>query len=242
MYRSIVRQVAKRSAHVCTNYWKIPAASIMIQNIFRRYRVRIRFPDYKRRVLAQRKRRLERSRYLNALELVYVGREAERLRQAQIERRQYARKPRNQEGFEDNRGGWKPNYEATDDVDFWTHIWKPPQGSQFGVRNLKVKIPPSTHLEAKIAKEDYNAWIGVPVMMEPVKHDEGKLGPPKREFFNTMKGFEHVKTTIPRPQKKSEIVARGDDDAHFKIRYNWLPGHMVKSSILDQMVLDLQNK
>ena len=99
-----------------------------------------------------------------------------------------------------------------------------------------MKIPPTTHLEAKIAKDDYNAWVGIPVMVEPVKQDKGQIGPPKREFFNTMKDFEHVKSTIPRPQKKSEVVARGGDNKYYKMRYNWIPGNMVKSQILDDMV------
>ena len=140
MFLSIVRQEAKRSAHVSTNYWRIPTASVVIQKNFRRYRVRIRFPDFKRRVLGQRKRRLERARYNTALELVYVGREAERLRQAQIERQKYARKPRNQEGFEDDRGGWKPNYEATGDVDIWDHVWKPPEVRECDTHNVPLLL------------------------------------------------------------------------------------------------------
>ncbi|GMH94980.1 hypothetical protein TrST_g1533 [Triparma strigata] len=240
LYLGMVTKVAKRVAHVTTNYWKIPAASTIIQKHFRRYRVAVRFPNFRKRVLAQRKRRLERSRYLAALEMAYGNRlSASRAQQQHIERIKYSRASRDQEGFTDDRGGWKPDYDATTDVDIWTHIWKPPEGSQFGVRNLKVKIPPESKAEATIIKDDKNAWVGVPVMVTEVRSKGEQLGPPKRDFFDTMKKFQHVKSTISKPKKKTEATERKGQDKYYNIKYNWIPAHMVESEIVNKMVIDL---
>jgi hypothetical protein len=218
---------ARKVAHEATHYWRIPRAATAIEALFRRYRVRVRFPGFRRRVLAQRQRRLVRARYKAALLAAYGGREKEKIAAAQTARRQYSRKGRGEEGFEEDRGGWKPEYDAAGDLDIWGHVWKPPEGSQFGVRNLKVKMPPKSLLEAKVAATDRNAWLGIPVMIEEAKSKERTLGPKDR--YNTMKGFEHIKSTIPKPPgNPTELGNRNGDDKHYKLKYNWIPRNILE--------------
>ena len=232
LFLKLCNAEARRVAHTATAYWRIPAASVLIQKNIRAYRVRVRFPNFRTRVLAQRKRRLERARYLAALELVYSGRAEDRLKREQVERIKYARKDKG--GFSDDRGGWKPNYDITGEISIWDHVWKPPEGSKFGVRNLKVKLPPRSLLEAKIAVNDQNAWLAVPVIVDRVESKERTLGAPDRPTLDTKRGFEHVKSTIPKPNKKSEVCgSRDDNDKYYKMRYNWIPANIVKSDILD---------
>jgi len=125
---SICNREAKRVAHTATTYWRIPTAAFTISRHFRGYRVRIRFPGFRLRVLQQRKRRLEKSRYFSALDLVYTGRAEERMRKEMVDRLKYSRKGK--EGFNDDRGGWKPDYEAKEDISIWDHVWEPPEGSR----------------------------------------------------------------------------------------------------------------
>jgi hypothetical protein len=232
-FTEICKQEARRVAHSATTYWRIPAASVTISRHFRGYRVRKRFPNYRLRVLAQRKRRLERSRYLAALDLVYTGRRDEIQKRESIARLQYSRKGK--DGFNDARGGWKPNYETKEQISIWDHIWEPPEGSNFGLRTLKVKLPPRTEIERKIAAEDHNAWLAVPVMVTEKKKKGERLGPPGRPNLNTMRGFEHIKSTIPKPRKKQEVgESRSSEDVFYQVKYTWIPGNFVKSRILDE--------
>jgi hypothetical protein len=222
---------ARRTAHVATNYWRIPAAATGISRSWRGYRVRVRIPDFRKRVLAQRQRRLERARYLRALEMAYGSKEDEKLRKEQTARRQYSRRTRGSDKFDDSyehdRGGWKPEFEASGDLDIWSHVWKPPQGSQFGVRNYKVKLPPKSFREAKTLVEDRNSWIGVPVMLEKAKSKERTLGPPDR--INTMKKYAHVKSTIPRaPGNPTMLSNRSGDDNFYALKYNWIPMNIIE--------------
>ena len=43
--------------------------------------------------------------------------------------------------FESVKGGWKPSYTAAVSHSPFDHVWKPPKGERFGVRNLKVRLP-----------------------------------------------------------------------------------------------------
>ena len=232
-FTEICKQEARRVAHSATTYWRIPAASVTIARHFRGYRVRIRFPNFRLRVLAQRKRRRERTRYLTALDLVLNGRGDEIRKRETIARLQYSRKGKG--GFNDERGGWKPNYETKEQISIWDHIWEPPEGSNFGLRTLKVKLPPRTEMERKIAAEDQNAWLAVPIMVTEKKKKGEKLGPPGRPNLNTMRGFEHIKSTIPKPRKKQEVgESRSSEDVFYKVKYTWIPGNFIKSKILDE--------
>ncbi len=223
---------ARKVAHIAINSWRKPEAAKTIQRFYWGYWVRRRFPSFRMRVLAQRRRRLERQRYLNALELAYSGRADERRRKDDTKRRIYGRTTKG--GFGEDRGGWKPNYEAEGDLDMWTHIWKPPEGNQFGVRNLKVKLPPETLLEARVANSDHNSWLGVPVMMETVKKKE-RLGPPER--FDTLKNFSHVETTIPKPPAgKTEVGNKGADDKIYRLKYNWIATNIVGTKAVPLLV------
>jgi len=224
-FTAICNAEAKKVAHVATNYWRIPAAATVISRSWRGFRVRVRIPDFRKRVYAQRQRRLERSRYLRALELAYGNGEEKRTKKEQIEKMQYSRKMKG--GYNDDRGGWKPEYEAAGDLDLWSHIWTPPTGSQFGVRNLKVKMPPRSYMESKVVVQDRNSWIGIPVMMKKAKSKERTLGAPDR--FNTLKGFEHIKSSIPKaPEDPTHIGDRSSGDKFYKLRYNWIPMNILE--------------
>ena len=50
------------------------------------------------------------------------------MRKEMVDRLKYSRKGK--EGFNDDRGGWKPDYEAKEDISIWDHVWEPPEGSR----------------------------------------------------------------------------------------------------------------
>jgi len=211
---------ARRVAHAATNYWRTPAAAVIIQRYFRGFRVRLRISDFRRRVLAQRKRKLERARYNHALSIVYSGREEDNRRKEEIDRRKYARRSGDGEepSFSVDRGGWKPSF-VGEDLNFWTHIWKPPKGGGYGIRNLKVKLPCSGKWDTKIAATDENAWLGIPVMCCERNEHWRNLGPPERQVAANL-------------LKKPAIKKRGGggEGCIYETKYNWVPAPFVQPS------------
>lgn len=172
---------------------------------------------------AQRKRRLEKARYEHALNIVYSGRVEDKRKEEELERRKYAR--RGEEGFEEDRGGWKPNF-VGEEIDLWQHIWKPPKGGGNGIRNVKVKLPSKDKWKIKIAATDENAWLGIPVAVK-VRDERGlNLGPPERQL-----GADILKK--PGVKLKGVGGGRGGNEIYVT-KYNWVPAPFVQGSKLLQ--------
>jgi len=72
-------------------------------------------------------------------------------------------------------------------------------------------------------------------MVTEKKKKTRALGPPGRPNLDTKRKFKHVKSTIPKPRKKSEVGdSRSGDDVYYTMKYNWLPANIVNSKILDE--------
>ena len=65
-------------------------------------------------------------------------------------------------------GGWPAMKWAVIEYDIHEHIERPPKGRDFGLKTRKVLLPAKLPRNKDIIIKDVNAWVGIPVNIEPL--------------------------------------------------------------------------
>jgi hypothetical protein len=189
---------------------RMPGMAIRVQSLERGNRVRRRMERYKAWLKRRRIWMIEQARAkAGLLYMRGMGKDPTRETfEPDVERRIWGRL----------------EYDAGDGVDMsenfalLDYIDKPPQGRDHGVRTHKVKIPLQSAYDEKLALQDSNTWVGIPVSMKEV--DVGKrtsIGP----MFRTTSDFE------------SSHLVKSADQTKFVTSYSWIPAKLVRDAIVD---------
>lgn len=191
---------------------RIPGMAIRVQSVERGNRVRRRMERYKAWLVRRRIWMLEQSRAKAGL--IYmrdvIKKDPTKLTfEPDVERRIWGR-----EGYDGGEGvDMSESYALLDYID------KAPEGRDHGVRTHKVKIPLQTPYQEKLALEDSNTWVGIPVSMKEVDTSKrAAIGPEMR----TTSEFEsaHLDRSV-------------GDKTKFVTSYSWIPAKLVRDAIVD---------